>query len=484
MMEFVSISCFCVFLFVIGLVLASLNWRRMRRQRDALIQEKDVIFRFIHDISEAFAGSVEPQVDFLLQRVLLYAQQTAKARGGAIYFCEPDGETLRARAVSGLFPPLGETAVSAVPPEGDGFMQRIETLVRNQTIVIGAGLVGQVAKDGYALLIEDAERDQRVPRFASGFLQIQSILLAPMRFQSGVLGVLALVNRIDGAFFNQADLNLLQALADHASITIYYAKFHEELEKKRVLDSDLRVARRIQKAMLPTRIPLVPGLDMAAFSEPAREIGGDYYDFVRIDQDHIGLAIADVSGKGVSGAILMSVCRSVFRAHAEDCLSPARILKRINEIVSGDIHEDMFISMLYAILDTRSFEMTLARAGHPRPLLVSGGGSVTTIDSDGLAIGLVESDLFDLQIRETTVILKPDDFFIMFTDGVFEAMNAGRQEWGLSRLQDSLAHGAVNAEEMLKQVRCAVLDFSGDAAQYDDMTFVVVHRLNTIKGVE
>ena len=464
--------------------------RRTRKECDALLQEKEIIFNFVHDVSEAFAESANgvPQTDYLLKRVLFYAQQTAKACAGAIYFREPDGDTLRVRAVSGLFPPIAGGAADE-PETSDGFLQRVESMVRDQPARVGEGLVGTVTVQGAALLIEDAERDPRVPHFRSEFLQIQSILLVPMRFQNTVLGVLVVVNRIDDVPFIQADLNLLQALADQASVTIYYAKFNEELEKKRVLDDDLRVARRIQMALLPTKIPQAPGLEIAAFSVPAREIGGDFYDFVAIDDEHIGLTIADVSGKGVTGAILMSICRSVFRAHAPGCLSPGAVLKAINHIIVGDIHEDMFISMLYCILNTRTAEITLACAGHPRPLLISIGGQAVPVEAAGVAIGLVDVDMFDRRLQETTVRLQPGDLWVLFTDGVTEAMNAEHQEWGLANLQRAVLAGAfdksaarnapqaASASAIVARVRQELLAFAGNVAQYDDMTLVVGNRL-------
>jgi len=462
----------------IAALAAFFRLRHILKERNALLQEKEVIFNFVHDVSEAFAESISgvPQTDFLLKRVLFYAQQTAKACAGAIYFREPDGDTLRVRALAGLFPPIAG-GMADEPEQGDGFFQRMETMARNQPARVGEGLVGTVAAQGIPLLIEDAERDSRVPRFRSEFLQIQSILLVPMRFQNTVLGVLVVVNRIDDASFIQADLNLLQALADQASITIYYAKFNEELDKKRVLDYDLRVARRIQMALLPTQIPQAPGLEIAAFSMPAREIGGDFYDFVTIDNDHLGLTVADVSGKGVTGAILMSICRSVFRAHAPGCLSPGAVLKAINRVIVGDIHEDMFISMLYCILNTRTAEITLACAGHPRPLLISAGGQTVPVEAAGVAIGLVEADMFDHRLQETTVTLHPGDLWVLFTDGVTEAMNAEHKEWGLANLQRAvLADVARGSSAIVAHVRQELLAFAGDVAQYDDMTLVVLHR--------
>ena len=454
------------------------NLRRMRRERNVLLQEKEVIFNFVHDVSGAFAEPAKgiPQTDFLIKSVLFYAQQTAKARAAAIYFWEPSGETLRARAVSGLFPPIAGAGDSE-PDPGDDFFRRVEMAVLAHPVKAGEGLVGAVAREGVPILIEDAERDRRVPRFKSEFLRIESILLLPMRFQETVLGVLAVVNRIDDTPFIETDLNLLQALADQASISIFYAKFNEELEKKRILDDDLRLARRIQNRLLPAVIPQAPGLEIAAFSMPAREIGGDFYDFIEIDGDYLGMTIADVSGKGVAGAILMSVCRSVFRAYAPGCLSPGTVLKAVNHVIIGDIHEDMFISMLYCIFNTRTSEVTLACAGHPRPLLFSAGREIVPVEAQGVAIGLVDADAFDRSLKEVKVALRPDDFWVLFTDGVTEAMNSDGREWGTDGLRRAvLAGSAGGAAAIVGGVRRELMEFAGNTSQYDDMTLVVAHR--------
>jgi len=187
----------------------------------------------------------------------------------------------------------------------------------------------------------------------------------------------------------------------------------------------------------------------------------------------------------------MSICRSVFRAHAPGCLSPGAVLKAINRIIVGDIHEDMFISMLYCILNTRTAEITLACAGHPRPLLVSAGGRTVPVEAAGVAIGLVEADMFDRRLQETTLTLHPGDFWILFTDGITEAMNAEHKEWGLANLQravlaDARAESAASAgpvppkaggaAAIVTRVRQELLAFAGDVAQYDDMTLVVLHR--------
>lgn len=451
--------------------------RRLVKEKNQLLQERDAVYNFIHDVSDAFVKSDEPNIDFLLKQVLFYALQTTKAGAGAVYFMEPNGNTLRARSISGLFPPIVD-GIDEKFASAESKSHHVEKLIKEQNVRLGKGLVGEVAERGLPIIIEDAERDSRIPMFTTDFLHIQSILLAPMRFQNTVMGVLVVINRIDDTPFLQTDLNLLQALADQASVTIYFAKFSEELGKKRMLDYDLQIARKIQNSLLPTEIPEVKGMELAAFSLPAREVGGDYYDFVNIDDDHLGITIADVSGKGVAGAIFMSICRSVFHSNAQGCLSPAHVLKAVNSVISSDIHEDMFISMLYIVLNIKTFEMKIARAGHLKPIIVSSNGHQSfPVESKGIAIGMADTDTFNSHLEEITLTLKPGNIFVAYTDGMFEALNSQHQEWGISNLVNTiLSNATASAQMIVNHVQQELLAFIGDMTQYDDMTLVVMSR--------
>ncbi len=462
---------------LVALLLCILAIIRLRRRRDRLLQEKELVYRFVHDVSEAFIAADAAPTDFLLSRVLHYAQQTARAGAGALYLMEPDGSRLRLRAMLGVFPPIAggfkiEDWAAAESPS-----RYTEQVVRNRDVVWGEGLVGEVAERGRSLLIQDAERDPRVPVFGSEFLEIKSIALVPMRFQSAVLGVIVVVNRVDDLPFEQADLDLLQALADQASLTLYVGKVHEEMHQKKLLDYDLKLAKRIQTALLPKSVPEFAGVNLAAFSLPAREIGGDYYDFFRMDDELVAFTVADVSGKGVTGAILMSIYRSVFRASVRSSRSPAATLREINRVMSPDIYEDMFISVLYAVLNTRTFELTLARAGHPKPLLLAGSGELRELESDGMAIGMGDTDTFDACLDETKVTLNPGDTIAVYTDGVTEAMNDRREGWGVPRFQDVLrAAAGRGANAAVDEVRSQLVRFIGYELQYDDMTLLVLQR--------
>ena len=450
---------------------------RLRRERNALLNEKDVVFSFVHDVGEVFADAGSVDLNALLKRVLYYALHTTKAGSGALYLVDADGDHLRAHAISGVFPPIA----GGLGPEVDRAFSKIkfaETLVRTQSVRVGDGLIGEVASTGAPILIPDAESDPRVPRFTIDFFQIHSVLLVPMRFRNECLGVLVVVNRVDGLPFIQADQGLLQALADQASVSIHYAKFSVALDEKRRLDYDLSIARRIQAALLPKVIPRIVGSELAAFSVPAQEIGGDYYDFVPVDDHHLGIAIADVSGKGVSAAIVMSICRSLLQLQAPGCPSPATVLMAMNQRLAGDMAEDMFISMLYMVLDTRTGELAVARAGHTAPFVIPADHSeARMIECQGMALGMADAETFDAAIDEVRVPLRKGDMVVGYTDGVTEAMDQAQNEWGVLNLVKTMqlaSMDGVDAAAAAAQVQRKLLHFAGETRQYDDMTLVVL----------
>ncbi len=453
------------------------RYRQLRKRHDDLLREKEVMFSFVHDVGEVFAEADGVEVGALLQRVLYYALRTTRACAGAIYLVEPGGRELRVRALAGVFPPLVERAdldLEGAPSRS----QYIEQLVRSQVVRKGVGLIGEIADFGGPVLVTDAERDPRIPHYDADLLRIRSLLAVPMRFRHRIMGVLVTVNRVDGRPFTESDLGLLQALADQASVSAHYSILHEDLNMKRRMDRDLSVARHIQRMLLPRKIPEMPSVELAAFNVPALEIGGDYYDFLRVDDRRLGVAVADVSGKGIGGGLLMSVYRSVLRAHAPGCASPAAVLREVNRVLRDDLNEDMFVTALYLVLDTATRELRVARAGHEAPLLRrADGGGLAQIESEGLAIGLAEESVFNAALTEAVVTLDEGDMLVLYTDGITEAMNAQGEEWGLERLIEQIRGAATeSAEGLLNHVRTGLMTFVGDTAPYDDMTMVVMRN--------
>lgn len=462
----------------VGLFFAVNTIRRLHRERDEMMHQKEVIFGFIHDVGDVFVHSEEVDLERMLSRVLFYATRTAQAGAGAIYLYDKNEDAFRTRAVSGIFPPLSGLLDSALD-KAVSKSQHIERIVRAQPIARGEGLVGEAADFGVPILIEDAEHDPRVPKYEEEFLRIRSILLVPMRFLQRILGVIVVVNRVDGRPFIQADLSLLQALADQASVSVHYAGLRDSLDEKQRIDHDLNVARQIQTALLPKSIPRLEGIELAAFNHPAQEIGGDYYDFIRVDDEHLGIAIADVSGKGIVGAIMMSISRSVLRAQAMMSRSPAEVLKGVNRVMYDDIAEDMFVSMLYMVLNVRTHTLAVARAGHERPAWNQAREKqFAIIDSPGIALGITDCAVFESVLREKTVQLSSGDVIVAYTDGVTEARNEQGEEWGVDPFLTAVSAAAPDgANAVLNNVQQRLMRFVGGFEQYDDMTLLALRIL-------
>ena len=441
----------------------------------ALREEREVIFDFVHNIGEVFAAADDIKADSLLKRILFFATKTGKAASGAIYIYNEDRTQLFARAVSGIFPPLYD-ADQVHTEKLLAKSQYLETLVKTRPVADNEGLIGFVAAVGSGTLIEDAEIDARVPGYADEFLKIRSLLLVPMRFGNEVLGVIALSNRIDGQFFTPGDLNLLQSMADQASVPVHYAGLKADLDRKRQLDRDMLAAQQIQKSLLPQHLPKIEGVDLAAFNLPAFNIGGDYYDFIQIDSEHLGIAIADVSGKGIGGAMMMAVCQGVLRARAAQEKSPARTLSDLNRVLSINLAEDMFITMLYMVLNTRTRELTFARAGHESPLLKRAGSKTSeALPSAGIAIGLADPEIFFFAIKDVTIQLAAGDVVVVYTDGITEALNEKNEEWGLDNLIKTIdTESSAGTEMLIHNIRDRIAKHVCAQQQYDDMTLLAL----------
>jgi len=451
------------------------NSKILRRKNASLRQEREVIFDFIHNIGEVFADAEEIKADALLKRILFFATKTGKAASGAIYLYNTDRSQLFAHAISGIFSPLYDADLV----HSEHLLaksQYLETLVKTRPVAAGEGLVGSAAVVGSGIIIEDAEIDARVPAYTNAFLKIHSLLIVPMRFGNEVLGVIVLANRTDGLSFTPGDLNLIQAMADQASVPVHYTGLKAALEQKRQLDRDMQAAQQIQESLLPQHLPVLEGVKLSAYNVPALNVGGDYYDFIQIDDDHLGIAIADVAGKGIGGAMMMAVCQGVLRARAAQEQSPARMLSELNRVLSANLAEDMFITMLYMILNTRTRELTFARAGHERPLLKRvNESSSAAIDAAGIAIGLADTAIFDSAIKDVSVQLAAGDVVVVYTDGITDALNDKNEDWGTTRLQQTIdTESTTDADVLAKTIRDRIARHVGAQQQYDDMTLIAL----------
>lgn len=243
------------------------------------------------------------------------------------------------------------------------------------------------------------------------------------------------------------------------------------IEKER-LERELEVAKQIQESLLPHTLPSLPGFDFGAQMIPARAVGGDFFDFIKLEDDKVGIVIGDVSDKGVPAAIFMALTHSLVRAEAQRSASPGEALRRVNGHIQDMNATGMFVTMVYGVLETHTGEFTYARAGHELPLLYgSDGAEIKTAQGQGQPLGMFPEPLLDQQ----TLTIPPGGMLLMYTDGVTDAMNAAENFFGLARLKEKVqASLKTSAPEMCRQVIGAVSDFQGAHLRFDDLTLVAV----------
>jgi len=246
---------------------------------------------------------------------------------------------------------------------------------------------------------------------------------------------------------------------------------HYSAEQKRRLETELELSHKLQKALLPQLMPEISGLQVAAFSQPAEIVGGDYFDFFRFRDDSHGFAIADVMGKGLPASMLMASLQASLRILGPENDSPAAVAQRLNALFCHNIHLIKFITLFLGSYDPATRALKYCNAGHNPPLLFRREKQTAQwLQPTGAAIGLAENFTFGVE----TVALSPGDVLVLYTDGVTEAMNAAREEFGENRLAELMRRKAnLPAKDLLKELRLALREFTGEQSFKDDLTLVV-----------
>ena len=262
-------------------------------------------------------------------------------------------------------------------------------------------------------------------------------------------------------------------------IVPYVPDYLQRIYEKERIQRELEIARRVQLRFLPRSNPKIKGMDVAAFCLPAKEVGGDYYDFIEMGYRKLGVAIGDVSGKGISAAFYMTLTKGFLRSQARNLQSPRDILINMNELFYENADRGVFISMIYGVFDLAAKTLIFARAGH-NPMISrrSGKGLVEEMNPPGIALGLERGDIFPRTIEEKTIGLEKNDVIFFYTDGLNEAQNNFHEAFGEKRLMSIVeAHCGFSAEGLLDKMQQEIHRFTTDAPQHDDMTAVVVKIL-------
>ena len=305
-------------------------------------------------------------------------------------------------------------------------------------------------------------------------------VVVPLVSQGELIGLLNLGPRLSQQEYSADDRKLLNDLATQTAPAVQVAQLvrqqQRQAQERERIEQELRVARLIQQTLLPKEVPDLEGYKLAAYYQPAREVGGDFYDFLKLDDEHLGLVVGDVTDKGVPAAIVMATTRTMLRASAQRLDSPGEVLKRVNDVIVRDIPPNMFITCLYAILNLESGLLRYANAGHDLPYRrrrrSSEAGGAEELRATGMPLGLLPG----MSYEEKEIVLDRGDSVLFYSDGLVEAHDPHRQMFGFPRLQGLVgAHpgGATLVDFLLEELA----RFVGDSwEQEDDITLVTLQR--------
>ena len=346
--------------------------------------------------------------------------------------------------------------------KGEGF--RISTAVRDQ-----------VLNERTSLLVRDARLDQALAgRMSIVEQQIRSILAVPLQTESRVIGLIYLDSPHFVHEFTKDDLSLLTVMANVAAIRIEHARLAEVEQAERLLASEMDQAAVIQRALLPTAPPCIPGIDLAGYNAACRTVGGDYYDFIPYDDGRVAVLVADVAGKGMPAAMLMSNLQARVQVLFDDPTNLAKLVAKLNRVVTNNCPPNRFISFFMGVYDTKTGIMTYCNAGHNPPLLVRCDGSVEELKSTGVILGVLPNATFE----EKTCQLGIGDVVVMFSDGITEACGPDSDDqFGEERLAGVLQQNSCDtAQSICDAVMRQLNQWMGTAPPADDITLVIARR--------
>lgn len=346
-------------------------------------------------------------------------------------------------------------------------------------LALGKGIAGYVAATGDTINIPDAYLDPRFnPEYdrQTGYCT-RSILCMPMKTNDGkVIGVFQLLNKQKGEF-TESDVAIINALSIHAALAIENARLVEQEKQKIRIERDLLAARDVQMSLLPALPPKIPGYDFAAVAIPAREVAGDLYDFIRLDQQRLALTIGDVSGKGLPAALLMAHMQGSVRDVAHETEDVGECVTRLNHRLVQSTSPEKFATLVYGVLNLHTHCFRYSNAGHNPPLLAIGAQPPRLLETGGTLLGIVDG----LTFAEESVPLAPGDLLVLYTDGISEAMNARQEQFGDDRLAALVRDcRALSASLVKDRILAAVEAHQAGQPAADDITLVVVKRLAVV----
>ncbi len=416
------------------------DFRQPNRRLEILYQVTDAI-RSVFDLNE------------LLDRIISIIQSVVRPDRTYLLLIDPESGT--------LVPTVVKVRKGENPTE----------------VKISSSIVQRCLKDGVSLLVSDAAIDERFNASESVILNaIRTAMVAPLIFKGSSIGVIYVDTQSRSAAFSEDELEMLTSIANQAAVAITNARLQTQILEQHKLAREMEIARNIQMNLLPKTYPDLPGYQLSAMSLPAKQVGGDYYDFLKLPDGRLGLAIADVSGKGVPAAILTATTRSYLQS--ETMHKDATIVQtvgRMNRMVHRDVTNDMYVTMVLALLDSIDGSIEYVNAGHTHPVLIAHNGRTEFLKEGGMFLGLDP----DTHYLSDKTQIPPGGVLILYTDGVTDILSPEGKPFGTERFYELLRDKYhLSAEEIRNAIYHACQRHRGAAEQFDDFTLIVLKRLD------
>jgi sigma-B regulation protein RsbU (phosphoserine phosphatase) len=355
------------------------------------------------------------------------------------------------------------------------------TMIRKQDSVISslpyrldAQLTGWMLKQKAPLLVNDLKTDNRFKLSPDEKISIRSLLGVPLMLKGRMTGIINVFNKHDDSGFTANDQRLLSIIAAQSAQIIENARLYLEEQALQHIQEEMRVAKNIQENLLPKEVPVTESYQFSGKSIPAKEVGGDYYDFIPMKDGRVAFCLGDISGKGIPASLLMANLQASLRGQAfvgSECKNSVAFA---NNILYHNTDPTRYATLFYSILNKDEHKMTYCNAGHNSPYLYSAGKDPLRLTEGGIVVGMIP----DYRFEEKSVDFNPDDVFVLYSDGVTEAMNFNEEEFGEERLENSIRNNLhLNTEEIIRAIFKDVESFTKGAPQSDDITMVIVKRI-------
>ena len=413
-----------------------------RRLKHA-VQELSIL----NDLARAIGGSLDPQE--IINTIIRRSLRAISAEQGVITLVDQEAND-----------PMKT------------FVRAMDSSVEHEEFHLTQSLLGWMHLNKKPLLVNSPRTDDRF-RGVTWDDSISTLVCVPMMIKSELKGVITAYNKKGGAGFTEDEQRLLSIIAAQSAQVVENARLNERERQLLKMQEEIRLASKIQNDLLPKAAPDIPGYEIAGRSIPAQVVGGDYFDFIPVNDHRLAICVGDVSGKGLPASLLMANTQATLRGQTFIYPSAHECMERSTKLLFDSTSPDKFVTMFYSVLDVSSHQLSYSNAGHDIPYLLSPAGPLKRLNVGGVPVSMLEQFPF----QEETIAMQPGDLLVICSDGIPEAMDVNQVQFTderLSLLLDKLR--AASAVDVIDGIVAAVRKHAGTAPQADDMTVVVVKR--------